>query len=147
MKEDLEVDVQGLDDVLTAFNYLNDVLDKGEIRTSLKNASKMLMEQGKSNLKSRMKSGSTGVTGNLLRAFRYKLKSKNRGALIGFDYSRQGKGSHAHLVDRGTEERHSKYGNRGHITGNKFWSDVNENDTDRAMNMVAKAIQSAISKI
>lgn len=148
MKDDIQFDVQGLDDVLTAFNYLNNVLDRREIRAGLRDASKMLMERGKSNLRARMKSGSNGVTGNLLRAFIYKIKTKNRGSLIGFDYSSEGKGSHAHLVDRGTTERNTRRGySRGKIEGNKFWTDVNNNDTDRAMNMVARAIQSAIAKI
>ena len=148
MNDEIQFDVQGLDDVLTAFNYLNHILDKREIRAGLKDASKMLMEKGKENLRTRMKSGPSGVTGNLLRAFRFKIKSKNRGSLIGFDYSREGKGSHAHLVDRGTSERKTRRGySRGKIEGNKFWTDVNNNDTERAMNMVARAIQSAIAKI
>lgn len=148
MNDDLQVDVQGLDDILTAFNYLNDLLDKKEVRAGLRDASRMLMKQGKQNLKSRLKSGPSGVTGNLLRAFRYRIKRRNVGSLIGFDYSKQGKGYHAHLVDKGTAERTTKEGyKRGHITGNKFWTDVNTNDTDRAMNMVARAIQSAIAKI
>ena len=147
MQDDIQFDVQGLDDVLTAFNYLNAIIDKSEVKAGLKDASRMLMEKGKSNLRLRMKSGPNGVTGNLMRAFRYKLKRKNSGSLIGFNYGKGG-GPHAHLVDRGTKDRTTRQGyNRGHIQGNRFWSDVSANEYDRAMNMVARAIQSAIAKI
>lgn len=151
MNDDLQVDVQGLDDILTAFNYLNNLLDKREVRKGLRDASRMLVKQGKQNLKSKLKGKST----YLLSSTSYRIKRKNTGALIGWKLpiKIQQKNSTrlsgaAWWIDRGTVERKTSKGyNRGHVTGTKFWSDVANNDVDRAMNMVARAIQSAMVKI
>lgn len=151
MNDNLQFDTQGLEDVLTAFNYLNAVLDRKEIRAGLRDASKMLMQQGKAGLKTSLK----GESKHLLSSAAYRIKRRNAGALIGWrlPIRIQQKNSTrlsgaAWWIDRGTDERKTRKGySRGHVTGTKFWTHVSENYTDRAMDMVARAIQSAIAKI
>ena len=45
-----------------------------------------------------MKSGSKGVTGNLLNSFKFRIKKKNKGVLTGFKGGKGG-GNHSWLID------------------------------------------------
>jgi hypothetical protein len=85
-----------------------------------------------------------GETGNLLKSFRNKLKSNKLGAIAGFNEL----GHHAHLVDRGTQERHTSKGyNRGKIEGNEFWDDAINNNESAAMDKLFNGISNGITKL
>ena len=136
-------------------NYLVRNLEDFEkykaIRSGLGAAGGVFKVAGKNRLKQRMKSGSKGVTGNLLRSFDVRIKKYRPGVLIGF---REGKGggSHAHLIDRGTTDRFyiTKKGNRkstGSVTGNAFWADTEAQDQPRAMDKLYEGIEKAVNRI
>lgn len=120
------------------------------VKDGLLAAGKVFETGGKSRLKRSMKSGSRGVTGNLLKSFQVKVKNKP-GVLTGFKQGKDG-GSHAHLVDRGTDERFytTKKGKRkstGKVIGNLFWSDTEAQDYPKAMDELYKGIEKGVNKI
>lgn len=121
------------------------------VKDGLKTAGNVFKVEGRNRLKSRMKSGSRGVTGNLLKSFQVKVKKNKPGVLIGFKQGKDG-GSHAHLVDRGTNERFytTKKGKRkstGKVIGNLFWSDTEAQDYPKAMDELYKGIEKGVNKI
>lgn len=125
---------------------LNDFDKDKAIKQGLRDSGKVFETGGKSRLKSRLKSGSKGVTGNLLKSFKTRVKRNKLGALIGFTK----KGSHAHLIDKGTNNRYWKTKKRKYVgknTPNLFWTDTKELDYPKAMNKVYDGIEKAINKI
>lgn len=119
------------------------------LKGGLQSAGKVFEAGGKSRLKRSMKSGSRGVTGNLLRSFQVKVKRHKPGVLIGF---KQGKdsGSHAHLVDRGTKQRYwktKKQKNVGRVVPNNFWGDTESQDYPKAMDSLYIGIGKAVNRI
>lgn len=128
------------------------------VKSGLRDAGNVFKAGGKSRLKSRMKSGSQGITGNLLRSVTVRPKKSKPGVLIGF---RQGKGggSHAHLVDRGTSIRNRKKAggfikgtkssntSTGKMLGNAFWTDTESQDYPQAMNKLYMGIEKAVNRI
>lgn len=156
---ELNVDDQQLVD---AFKKLGKAIDNApELRAAEKAAGKYLISKGKTNLSSRNRKR----TGRLVKGFRIKTMKKNGGVMAGFAYNngrngmKKGQGAnHAHLVDRGTKERNTMRGytdklgrhykkgiSRGKMPGSSFWSDVNKNDTGRAMEMLMEGIRKAIN--
>lgn len=138
-----------------AVNYLVRNLqdfDKDKaVKDGLKDAGKVFLSGGKTRLRQRMKSGSRGVTGNLLKSFQVKVKKNKPGVLIGFKQGKRG-GSHSHLVDRGTKARFykTKLGNRksvGSVKPNAFWSDTKMQDYPKAMDSLYSGIERAVNRI
>jgi hypothetical protein len=137
-----------------AVEYLVRNLEKFEkdkaIKHGLYAAGNVFDKGGKNRLKTRMKCGSRGFTGNLLGSFRVRLKKNRPGVLVGF---RQGKGggSHSYLIDRGTDERHwtkkNKNKSTGRVAGNYFWSDTEAQDSAKAMNKLYEGIERAVNRI
>ena len=136
-----------------AVNYLVRNLENFEkdraVKSGLLSAGNVFKAGGKSRLKRSMKSGSGGVTGNLLRSFQVRVKKSKPGVLIGF---RQGKGggSHAHLIDRGTSERFwktKKKKSTGRVIGNAFWTDTETQDYPQAMDKLYGGIEKAVNRI
>lgn len=122
------------------------------IRKGLKAAGEVFKAAGKRRLKERMKSGSHGVTGNLLRSIHVRVKRNKPGVLIGFRQGEKAGGSHAHLVDRGTDERFyiTKKGNQkstGRTKANRFWSDTESMDYPKAMSKLYEGIERAVNRI
>lgn len=127
------------------------------IKSGLGDAGNVFKTGGKSRLKRRMKSGSKGVTGNLMRSFHVRVKKGKPGVLIGFKQGTGG-GSHSHLVDRGTDERYWKarnYKNKqgtyrkstGRGIGNAFWIDTESQDHPKAMDKLYVGIERAVNRI
>lgn len=124
---------------------LSDMDRDKSIKKGLADGGRVLKKGGINRLRSRMRSSSSGVTGNLLKSFIIRVKRRKPGVMVGFSRL----GSHAHLVDLGTTERFRKRksrrsggkgGRTGSVMANYFWSDTREED----MNNAARAIESGI---
>lgn len=155
--DDIQMEVDDRE-LVDAFKKLGKDINRApEIKQAEKQAGKYLIARGQANLASRNKKR----TGRLSKGFRMKLKPKMGGVMAGFNYtgSKGGGANHAHLVDRGTKQRSTKRTytdslgrsykpgiNRGKVTGSKFWTDVNNNDTGRAMDILIEGVRQAINK-
>lgn len=129
-------------ELMVQLRILQNLVDRKEITDAERKAAKMLMEKGRDNLISTL----IGNSDYLVDSFTYKLrKGKFAGVLVGF--KRPG-GNTAHLVDRGTKERHTRTGaNRGKIKGSRFWTDTKDQYADKAINDMMEAVDRAIKKI
>lgn len=119
------------------------------IRVGLREAGNIFKSGGHKRLKSRMKSGDKGVSGNLLKSFNVRLKRRKLGMLVGFNQGKVG-GSHAHLVDKGTVKRFWKTKSRksvGQVIGNHFWYDTRSEDNPRAIDKLYTGIEEAVARI
>lgn len=119
------------------------------VKGGLQSAGKVFLSGGKSRLRRSMKSGSRGVTGNLLRSFQVRVKRSKPGVLIGFKQGKEG-GSHAHLVDKGTSNRYWKTRTRkyvGSVKATNFWSDTEAQDYPKAMDSLYIGIEKAANRI
>ena len=113
------------------------------VRAGLASGAAVFIRRGRSNLRSRMKDPG-GYTGNLLKAFRSKLKRRKPGALAGFS----SKGHHAHLVDRGTGNRpHPRTGTSGIMPANYFWTNAYDTEQSRAGNEIYEGIRRCVDRI
>ena len=141
---EIEITTIDIEKVYRLIEGLADFEKDKSVETGLKNAGALFVRRGRENLKNRMKSGSNGVTGNLLRSFKVKLKRQKLGVLAGFSAL----GAHAHLIDRGTAIRSTNKGyNRGRIEGNDFWENAIENNKDAAIESIYTGIERAINRI
>ena len=126
-------------------------VEKGT-KDALRNGARYLLRKGRTRLRQRMKSGTKGVTGNLLRSFKYTIKKKNRGVLAGFKGGKGG-GNHSWLIDKGTKDRYTKKGYfRGRVhrktgIGNKFWTDTRNSESNNAMRIVLVKLQETVNNI
>ncbi|MBF0577737.1 hypothetical protein [Dysgonomonas sp. GY617] len=119
------------------------------IKKGLGDAGKVFEKGGKGRLKRSMKSGSRGVTGNLLRSFNVRVKKSKPGVLVGFKQGKDG-GSHAHLVDMGTTDRYWKTKSHkyvGKVKANHFWTDTEEQDYPKALETLYDGIERAVNRI
>ena len=119
------------------------------LKGGLKSAGNVFSSGGKSRLKRSMKSGSRGVTGNLLRSFQVRVKKSKPGVLVGFRQGKEG-GSHAHLIDKGTDKRYWKTKKRkyvGRVVATRFWSDTEAQDYPKAMDSLYIGIEKAVNRI
>lgn len=126
-------------------------VDKGTT-DGLKQGARYLIRKGRLRLRQRMKSGTKGVTGNLLRSFKYTVKKRNKGVLAGFKGGKGG-GNHSWLIDKGTKDRYTKKGYfRGRVhrktgIGNKFWTDTRKTETNGAMKIILDKLQETVNNI
>lgn len=150
---DIELEILNLPrviKVLQEVQYFPEV-DKGTT-DALRQGARYLIRKGRLRLRQRMKSGSKGVTGNLLRSFKFTIKKKNKGVLAGFKGG-SGGGNHSWLIDKGTKDRYTKKGYfRGRVhrktgIGNKFWTDTRNSETNGAMRIVLVKLQETINNI
>lgn len=138
-REDIDYLIRNLDD------FEKDKAMKG----GLQSAGKVFLSGGKDRLRQRMKSGSRGVTGNLLRSFQVKVKRSKPGVLIGFKQGKDG-GSHAHLIDKGTDRRYWKTRKKkyvGRVVATRFWRDTEAQEYPKAMNQLYVGIERAVNRI
>ena len=136
-----------------AVNYLVRNLENFEkdkaVKAGLGAAGNVFKVGGASRLKARMKTGSRGVTGNLLRSFQVRVKKSKPGVLIGFKQGKGG-GSHANWIDRGTTDRYWKTRKNksiGRVIGNAFWTDTEAQDYPQAMDKLYLGIEKAVNRI
>lgn len=117
---------------------------------ALRQGARYLIRKGRLRLRQRMKSGHKGVSGKLLKSFKYTIKRHNKGVLVGF---KGGVGNHSWLIDKGTKDRYTKKGYfRGRVhrktgIGNKFWTETKNQETNGAMRIVMNKIQETINNI
>lgn len=137
------------EDVDYLVRNLKDFEKDKAVRGGLQSAGKVFLSGGKSRLRQSMKSGSRGVTGNLLRSFHVRVKRSKPGVLIGFKQGKEG-GSHAHLIDKGTNQRYWKTKKRkyvGRVVATNFWSDTEAQDYPKAMDQLYMGIERAVNRI
>ncbi|MDR2057640.1 MAG: hypothetical protein LBP83_05055 [Dysgonamonadaceae bacterium] len=127
---------------------LKDFEKNRSIKSGLAAAGKLFKDEGGKRLRSRMKAGRKGVTGNLLRSIDFRVKKHSLGMLVGFKQGKGG-GSHASWIDSGTDERFwiKKGKSIGRVTGNYFWTDTKNQDYPQAINMLYQGIERAVSRI
>lgn len=114
------------------------------VRAGLYAGGSILQRGGVMRLKSRMKSP-YGHKGNLIKAFRVRVKRKKLGVLSGFGYPI---GNHSWLLDQGTRIRRTKnYGRRGHGPALRYWEDTRAEDGSKAMNAVMDGIVRAVERM
>lgn len=144
IQNQVQIDMIGLEKVSKVLWDLGELQTDNVVKQSLGNAAKYLIRMGKLKLKYRMKSGFNGVTGNLMKGFTYHIKRRNRGVIAGFNK----KGSHAHLVDQGTDFRHTAKGYyRGRMEGNYFWTQTRNMNVDNAKSLIMYALNQAVERI
>ena len=113
------------------------------VRAGLASGAAVFIRRGRSNLRSRMKDPG-GYSGNLLKAFRSKVKRRRPGAVAGFS----SKGHHAHLVDRGTGNRpHPLTGTSGIMPANYFWTNAYDTEQSRAAGEIREGIRRCVERI
>lgn len=117
------------------------------VKHGLAKGGKVLCKGGMRRLKTRMKSGTHGHTGNLLRSFIVRVKQTRPGVLVGF----RG-GNHSHLVDLGTTNRTRKrrgvYGkSTGTMPANYFWSDTRKEDMEKAYSAIESGLVLFVEKV
>jgi hypothetical protein len=136
------------DEVNYLIRNLNDFEKDKAVKGGLMSAGKVFLSGGKSRLKRRMKSGSQGVTGNLLQSFHVRVKRSKPGVLAGFKQGKNG-GSHSHLIDKGTNERYWKTKNKptGRVIASRFWSDTEAQDYPKAVDKLYIGIEKAVNRI
>lgn len=140
---ELSVKISDIDKILRIVENLADVDKDKVIKEGLRNATNLFINAGRRNLKARLKN-QKGVTGNLLKSFKNKVKKNKLGALGGFNKL----GNHAHLVDSGTKDRYTKSGKyTGKMPANYFWSAAISSEQNSAMNKVFEGINRGITRI
>lgn len=148
MSNMIEVKQINRDEVEYLIRNLADFEKDKAIKGGLAAAGSVFMSGGKSRLRQRMKR--TGAsTGNLLRSFQVRVKKSKPGVLIGFRQGKDG-GSHAHLIDQGTNQRYWKTRGRkyvGLVTATRFWSDTEAMDYPKAMDKLYLGIEKAVNRI
>ena len=150
---DVQLDLLNLPRVIKVLQEIQHFPEVNKGTTEgLKQGARYLIRKGRLRLRQRMKSGSKGVTGNLLRSFKFTIKKRNKGVLAGFKGGKNG-GNHSWLIDRGTQDRYTKKGYfRGRVhrksgVGNKFWTDTKNTDTNNAMKIVMMKLQETVNNI
>lgn len=152
------VEIIDLDRVYYTIDGLSNMDKDKAVKQGLRAASYVFLAGGRQRLRQRMRN-KAGVTGNLLRSFKVRVKRTKLGALAGFGKTNDvrkvgfgsdgGNGYHAHLVDRGTTLRRTKKSNaeRGVMPANYFWSDTINQDSNKALDKLYQGIERAVSKI
>lgn len=136
------------EEVLSLIQNLDNFEKDGAIKSGLKSAGNVFVSGGKQRLRRKMKSGHAGVTGNLLRSFTVRVKRRRLGVLAGFNQG-VGGGSHANLIDLGTDRRYWKKPRKytGRVRANRFWSDTEAQDYPKAMKALYAGIEKAVNRI
>lgn len=140
----IQVSLTDRENIQYLVRNLEDFEKDKAIKSGLRAASNVFRVKGRSNLRSRLLHHGK-QTNHLMNSFTTKVKRNKLGALAGFD--RPG-GNHAHLVDRGTKRRYTKDGrNRGVMPSNRFWSDAQETEENKAMQAIYQGIQKVVQRI
>lgn len=114
------------------------------VRQGLYSGGSVLLRGGVMRLKMRMKTPA-GRKGNLIKAFRVRVKRNKLGVLSGFGYP---EGRHSWLLDQGTGIRRTKnYARRGHGPALRYWEDTRTQDGSKAMEYIERGIEKAVQRI
>lgn len=136
-------DLQRLNGILYGFSKMEKsvIIDKG-----LKDATAVLMAEGKRNLKQSYKTSPWNKrTGRLERSFTNRINRKTVAGYAGF---KRPEGSHAHLVDSGTVDRWTKSGAyRGKVKPTRFWKNAVDSKANKAIETLLESVQNTLVKI
>lgn len=136
------VTTDGMARIQSAVMGLEKIQQDKAITSGMRAAGGVFMMGGKRRLKSELKGH--GSKGNLMKAFRVRVKRRNEGVLIGFDRM----GHHSHLVDLGTKKRFHKSGKyTGVMPANYFWRQTAQADFPKAAEKMFKGIETAANRI
>lgn len=142
-----EEDIKTLNNILKGFGEID---GNKAIMNSLSIGVREIVKQGKSNLAS----SNEVKKGNLKNSFGTRRVKKWLSAYGGFKRSGPHKGNHAHLIDRGTDERYTKKGYyRGSVskgrpnTGSRFWTKAVESTGPRSIEKTMNVIYNELEKI
>ena len=142
-----EKDLQKMNALLSEYDKVD---QSAIIQHALKQGMQVIVDEGKSNLATRNKK----KTENLSRSFRLTANKKKAYSLGGFKRGKEGGGYHAHLIDRGTDERWTRKGAyRGSVskgrpnTGSRFWTDAVITKGQEGLGTLMNAIYQAIDEI
>lgn len=135
-------------------NGLSTLEQDAVIQKGLQEGLRIISQQGKANLRTRMSTDPWRVTmrkrmaakrgGDLLSSVGTRVLKKKGKGYTGFGKT----GRHAHLVDRGTVKRYTKSGGyRGSVKGSMFWTDAFNSQKDRAANELMDSIRLSINKL
>lgn len=149
----IEVDITNVKVLDALIDGLSQIDRDHAIKDGLYKGGSVLRSGGKERLRRRMKSGSQGVTGNLLRSFMVRVKRRKPGVLTGFRHGKDG-GNHASWVDRGTKERFTtgrksvRAGiSRGIMPSNYFWGDTRKSDMSKAKDRIREGIEQFVERV
>lgn len=159
-KDIIELRLLNLPYVIETINRLGGLQKSREVSKGLRKGGNYLIRQGKDRLKATAKRTYSYVdkfgktrhrkgqkTGNLRRSMAITIFKGNKGVIAGFRYGAKG-GNHAHLVDKGTQERTTTQGyRRGKIIGSKFWTTTREQDTPTAQEKILDGLDRALEKL
>jgi len=136
------VTTNGLARVQNAVMGLDNFQQSKAITSGMRAAGGVFMAGGKKRLRSELKGH--GSKGNLMKAFRVRVKRKNAGVVTGFDKM----GHHSHLVDLGTKKRFHKSGKyTGVMPANYFWRTTAQSDFPKAAEKMYQGIETAANRI
>lgn len=137
-------EVIGLEGVARRLEQLPQILHSAPVRKGLRASARILVEVGRSRLRSRSKGYQKG---RLERSMRVRVKKRKSGALAGFVRGKGG-GNHAHLVDRGTKARYTRKGHyRGVMPANYFWTSTKQSESRRAADAVIRGLREATARL
>ena len=126
---------------------MSEVDQQAVVQTALRMGMQRIVLAGKSNLSMKNKK----KTGNLSKSFSIRANKKKAYTLGGF---RRPAGAHAHLIDRGTDNRWTKKGYyRGSVSkgspniGSSFWTTAVMTEGPKAQAGLMDAIYDALDKI
>lgn len=116
------------------------------VRSGLSSAALVFKTIGRRNLRRWMGSHGhpDGVTGNLLKSFKNRVKRSRPGALAGFALP---EGSHVWLVDQGTALRSTHNHDTGIMPASRFWQDASKEGESKAVERLREGVERKIQKI
>jgi len=140
----IEIKIINRDALEYMVQNLENIDKDSAIRVGLKMGGNVIKRGGIRRLRARM-NNSKGVTGNLLKSFVVRVKRNSLGVLVGFSTQ----GSHAFLVDLGTNDRFQI--KTGHHTGAaralNFWTDTRNEDVQQAQGMIVQGINRYVERV
>lgn len=138
----MTADPQDYRRVMNTLSDLSRIERDAVIAKGIQEGLKIVVQEGKQNL---AQSGTKVRTGNLKGSFKVLTKKSDLKGYAGFS---RPKGSHAHLIDRGTAVRYTKSGaKRGQVHGNYFWTKAVEGKSGKAQQEMYDSIEKSINTI
>ena len=138
----MTADPQDYRRVMNTLSDLSRIERDAVIAKGIQEGLKIVVQEGKQNL---AHSGTKVRTGNLKGSFKVLTKKSDLKGYAGFS---RPKGSHAHLIDRGTAVRYTKSGaKRGQVHGNYFWTKAVEGKSGKAQQEMYDSIEKSINTI
>lgn len=146
MAQDLTItmDQQDLRRINERLNQLGSIVKDGIVQRGLREGANVIAKQVKSNINTR----GHVRTGKLLASVSIMTRKKNGKVYIGFKRGDGYGGNIAHIVDKGTNVRATKFGaNRGRVIASHFHTDAVQAKKNEAMHVLYQSIQESLNRI